>query len=150
MNDSLGHDAGDELLKVISKRFRDSIRKTDTVARLGGDEFILVLRDIKSPEMAAVFAEKILNILLKPIIIKEHELLVTASIGISFYPSDGEDYHSLIKSADLALYKAKEEGRNNYQFCTKKINEEIKGKLLFKNSLKKALKNNEFYLTYQK
>lgn len=148
VNDSLGHDAGDELLKVISDRFRNSIRKTDIAARLGGDEFILVLHDIKSPEIAAVFAENILNILIKPITIKEHELLVTASIGISFYPADGEDYHSLINSADLALYKAKEEGRNNYQFCTKKINEEIKNKLLFKNALKNALKNNEFYLTY--
>jgi diguanylate cyclase (GGDEF)-like protein len=148
VNDTLGHDAGDQLLKIISDRLRSKIRKTDVAARLGGDEFILVLNGTDNPESAAAFAEKIINTLLEPIIIKEHEVLITASIGISFYPSDGTDYQTLIKSADLALYKAKEKGRNNYQFCTPEMNEELKEKGIFKNALRKALHNQEFHLAY--
>lgn len=148
INDSLGHDAGDELLKIIGGRLRNSIRKTDIAARFGGDEFILVLHSVNNPELAAIFAEKILDTLLKPVKIKEHELFVTASIGISFYPSDGIDYQSLIKSADLALYKAKEKGRNIYHFCTPEMNEEIHEKVMVKNQLQTAIKNHEFYLTY--
>ncbi len=148
INDSLGHDAGDELLKIVGDRLRNSIRKTDIAARLGGDEFILVLHGTDNPELAAAFAEKILTILLKPIKVKEHELFITASMGISFYPSDGMDYQALIKSADLALYKAKEKGRNNYQFCTPDMNKEIHEKMMFKNALQLAVKNKEFYLTY--
>lgn len=148
INDSLGHDAGDELLKIVGDRLRNNIRKTDIAARLGGDEFIFVLNGTDNPEVAAIYAEKILNIMLTPITIKEHELFVTASIGISFYPTDGHDYQSLIKSADLALYKAKENGRNNYQFCTFEMNEELLEKIVFKKALQTAIKNQEFYLTY--
>lgn len=148
INDQLGHDTGDELLKIVGERLKHNIRKTDIAARIGGDEFILVLNGINTPETAAIFAEKILELLVKPIKIKEHELFITSSIGISFYPLDGENFNSLLKSADLALYKAKELGRNNYQFCTREMNTEIKEKMNFKNALKNALYNNEFHLVY--
>ncbi|MDX1900521.1 MAG: EAL domain-containing protein [Gammaproteobacteria bacterium] len=149
INDTLGHDAGDQLLRIVGERLSKSIRKTDIAARLGGDEFILVLHGADTPEIAAVFAEKIINALIKPIKILEHEIIVTASLGISFYPEDGDDFKSLIKSADLALYKAKQSGRNNYQFCTLEMNKEINEKLLMKNALQTALDNQEFYLVFQ-
>lgn len=148
VNDTLGHDAGDELLKIISDRLKNNIRKTDIAARLGGDEFILVLNGIQSAETAALFAEKILNVLTKPIPVKNHELCITSSIGISFYPTDGADHQSLIKSADLALYKAKSRGRNNYQFCTSELNQELQARMAFKKALENAIKHNEFYLTF--
>jgi diguanylate cyclase (GGDEF)-like protein/PAS domain S-box-containing protein len=148
INDHLGHDTGDQLLKIVGERLKHNIRQTDIAARIGGDEFILVLNGVNSPETAAIFAEKIIDILIKPIKIKEHELLITASIGISFYPLDGADFNSLIKSADLALYKAKENGRNNYQFCTPEMNNEIKEKINFKHALETALENHEFHLVY--
>lgn len=148
VNDTLGHDAGDELLKIIGERLRNNIRKTDIAARLGGDEFILVLHGADNPAAAAIFAEKILSVILKPITIKEHELFITASIGIGFYPTDGINYEGLVKSADLALYKAKELGRNNYQFCTLQMNEEIQETLKFKHELQKAINTKEFYLAY--
>ena len=148
INDTLGHDAGDELLKIIGDRLRNNIRKTDIAARLGGDEFILVLNGTDNPDTAAIFAEKILNTILKPIVINEHQLYITASIGISFYPSDGLDYQSLIKSADIALYIAKDKGRNNYQFCTPEMNEEIQEKAMYKKALQLAVQNKELYLTY--
>jgi diguanylate cyclase (GGDEF)-like protein/PAS domain S-box-containing protein len=148
INDHLGHDTGDQLLKIVGERLKHNIRQTDIAARIGGDEFILVLNGINNPETAAIFAEKIIDILIKPMKIKEHEIMITASIGISFYPLDGEDFNSLIKSADLALYKAKENGRNNYQFCTPEMNNEIKEKINFKNALKTALDEHEFHLVY--
>lgn len=148
INDSLGHDAGDEVLKIVSDRLRASIRKTDIAARLGGDEFILVLHGTDTVDTAAIFAEKILGTILEPMKIKEHELFISVSIGISFYPADGMDYPSLIKSADLALYKAKEQGRNNFQFCTPRMNQEIQERITFKNALQKAVDNEELYLTF--
>lgn len=148
VNDTLGHVAGDQLLKIVSDIFRKNIRKSDIAARLGGDEFVLLLNDIHTPETAAIFAEQIMNMLSDPIKIKEHELNITASIGISFYPTDGKDHLALLKSADLALYKAKEEGRNNYQFCTAAINAEVQAKVAFKNALKIAVKRQEFFLTF--
>ncbi len=149
INDSLGHDAGDQLLRAIGERLKNTIRKTDIAARLGGDEFVLLLYGADKPDIAATFAEKIINTLTKPITIKEHEVMITTSIGISFYPADGEDYATLIKSADLALYKSKEAGRNNYRFCTPEINNDIKTKALFKNALQTALHKNEFHLVFQ-
>jgi diguanylate cyclase (GGDEF)-like protein/PAS domain S-box-containing protein len=149
INDTLGHDTGDELLKIIAERLKNSIRITDVAARLGGDEFILILNGINTSESAAIFADKIINIILQPIKIHQHELYISISIGISFFPNDGADYQSLIKSADLALYSAKEKGRNNYQFCTPKMYSEIKEKFSFKMALQEALDKNEFYLAYQ-
>lgn len=148
VNDSLGHNAGDELLKIMGERLKNNIRKTDIAARIGGDEFVLVLNGTDNPEIAASFAEKILNIISQPVTIKEHQLFITASIGISFYPGNGLDYKSLVKSADLALYKAKENKRNNYQFCTEKLNEETQGKIAFKHALKKSIENQDFFLVF--
>jgi diguanylate cyclase (GGDEF)-like protein len=148
INDRLGHDFGDEVIRVVAERLKTNIRQTDIAARLGGDEFILVLNGIRTSEIAAAFAEKILNVLIKPIKIKDHELLISASIGICFYPDNGKNFESLVKSADLALYKAKESGRHNYQFCTVEMNDEIKEKLKFKQDLQIALNNHEFHLVY--
>jgi diguanylate cyclase (GGDEF)-like protein/PAS domain S-box-containing protein len=148
INDRLGHDTGDQLLKIVGERLKHNIRQTDIAARLGGDEFILILNGISNAESAAVFAEKIMAVLIEPIKVKEHELLITSSIGISFYPPDGTSYKELLKSADLALYKAKENGRNNYQFCTPEMNSEIKEKISFKKALQVALDNEEFHLVY--
>lgn len=148
INDTFGHDTGDEVLKVTSDRLKDNIRKTDIVSRHGGDEFILVLTGIYNVETASIFAEKIINILIQPMRIKERDLFITSSIGISFYPSDGTNSQALIKSADLALYKAKELGRNNYQFCTPEMNLELKEKIRFKNALHTALNKHEFHLVF--
>ena len=148
INDTLGHDVGDELLKIVADRLKNSTRLTDVAARLGGDEFILILNGINTAEAAASFAEKIIGIIIQPIKIKGHELYMTMSIGISFFPNDGVDYESLIKSADLALYRAKGKGRNNYQFCTPEMNNEITDRLKFKNALQVALDKKEFHLDY--
>jgi diguanylate cyclase (GGDEF)-like protein/PAS domain S-box-containing protein len=117
VNDSLGHDAGDQLLVSVAERLKSYARKTDIVARLGGDEFVVVLPEIDDYRAAAAFAEKIRLLVVNPFIIRGRELFITASFGISFYPLDGNSYATLIKNADQALYQAKERGRNNYQFC---------------------------------
>lgn len=126
VNDSEGHDAGDKVLKIVSSRLLNIIRKTDIAARLGGDEFILILNNIDTAEKVLILAGKILDSLRENIVINEKEFLVTASIGISIYPLDGTDYRTLVKNADLALYKAKEAGRNNYQLYMSEMNDEIK------------------------
>ncbi len=149
INDTLGHDAGDQLIRTMGERLKQSVRKTDVAARLGGDEFILVVNGADNTSIAAIFAEKIINRVIEPVKIHQHEVIVTASIGISFFPQDGNDYNTLIKSADLALYKAKQDGRNNYKFCTPAMNEEILQKLLFRGALQTALDKQEFYLVFQ-
>ncbi len=148
VNDNLGHDVGDELLKVVAERLKSSVRLTDVAARLGGDEFILVLNGVSTPDAAAGFAEKIMSVMSKPIIVRGHELNVGVSIGISFFPNDGADYDSLIKSADLALYRSKELGRNNYQFCTPEMNHEITDRMKFKAALETAITEKQFHLDY--
>jgi len=149
INDTIGHDAGDEILKIVGERLRNAIRRTDIAARLGGDEFILVIHGADTPDVAATFAEKIINTITTPIKILGHELIISTSIGISFYPADGMNYHSLVKSADLALYKSKQSGRNNYHFCTPAMNDEIREKMIFKSALQTALDRQEFFLVYQ-
>jgi diguanylate cyclase (GGDEF)-like protein/PAS domain S-box-containing protein len=149
INDTLGHDAGDQLLKVVADRLKANIRKSDVAARLGGDEFVILLQAAQTPEIAAVFAEKIISTISQPIKIKDNELTITTSVGISFYEQDGLYYDSLIKSADLALYAAKEKGRNNYQFCTQEMNNQIKEKSNFKAALRLALEKQEFHLVFQ-
>lgn len=148
INDSLGHDAGDRLLKVVAERLLSYTRKCDVVCRLGGDEFVLVLTDLQEYKAAAVFAERVINMILKPIHIKGHELFVTASIGISFYPGDGDDAETLIKNADTALYQAKEKGRNNYQFCEPEVSAKIHEKMSFEQDIRKALERGEFQIYY--
>ncbi len=116
INDTYGHDIGDKVLKAVSKEFKSVIRKVDTLARLGGDEFIIILEDLKEEEDASLFAQKILEISKHPIKIDNLSLSIAASIGISIYPTDTSSIIKLYQYADLAMYKAKEEGRNNFQF----------------------------------
>jgi diguanylate cyclase (GGDEF)-like protein len=121
INDSLGHEAGDQLLQEIAKRFKQSLRAVDVVGRLGGDEFIILIEDVDELSQVGTLAHKILSSAIKPIVLLGEECRVTASIGISVYPRDGEDEQTLMKNADMAMYFAKEKGKNNYQFYSKDI-----------------------------
>ena len=116
VNDTLGHDAGDQLLREIAVRFKHTLRAVDVVARLGGDEFVVMMEDIAAPEQAAVLAQRILEATGKPFGLASGECRVTASIGICVYPENGDDEQTLMKNADAAMYRAKEEGKNNFQF----------------------------------
>jgi len=115
VNDTLGHSVGDQLLQVVSKRLASLLRKGDTVARMGGDEFMLLLPEIAGGEGAAEVAQKILEAFREPFILDDHEIHVTTSIGIALYPEDGEDGDTLMKNADIAMYRAKDGGRDSYQ-----------------------------------
>jgi diguanylate cyclase (GGDEF)-like protein len=117
VNDTLGHDIGDKLLKAIGNMLKGIVRKSDTVARMGGDEFVLLLPEVNDLQNIQRIAQKILDDFKKPFPINGHNLLITTSIGIAVYPSDGEDFESLMTSADKAMYYAKESGRNNYKFA---------------------------------
>ena len=121
INDSLGHDVGDELLVHIAKILLQATRKTDTVARIGGDEFIILLDDVGSEKTIISIAQKLLHTLSQPLKIKEYNVYVTSSIGISIYPENGGDFNALLKSADIALYEAKAAGRNNFKIFSQSI-----------------------------
>lgn len=149
INDTLGHKIGDSLLQLVSERLVNSIREGDPVARLGGDEFIILFPDIAQARDASIVAQKIHNALLKGFLLDSQEVFITASIGISLYPSDGTDVDTLIKNADVAMYQAKAQGRNNYQFYTPTMNTEALSKLTLENDLRKALERKEFVLHYQ-
>lgn len=149
INDTIGHEAGDSLLQIVAERLQSTVRNTDLVARLGGDEFVLVITDVKKTESVALIAQKILDTVLKAIIIKGQELYITTSIGISLYPYDGQNMQVLMKNADLALYRAKEHGRNNYQFYTIEMTGKAQEKMALQNALAHALVKNEFLLNYQ-
>ncbi len=149
INDSLGHAIGDELLKVVTERLKATIRKEDTLARLGGDEFTIVMEELSHPQDASILAQKILEVLQQPITINDHALYVSSSIGISLYPQDDTDAGNLLKYADAAMYRAKEEGRNNFQFYSAEMTELALERLLMTTSLRQALKNEEFVIHYQ-
>ncbi|MEM7221119.1 MAG: EAL domain-containing protein [Pseudomonadota bacterium] len=149
VNDTLGHDAGDALLKHVSLRLQKCVRKSDTVARPGGDEFTIILHDISTISDASTVAEKILAELAKPIFISGQQLVVTTSIGITMVPQDSNDVQTLMRNADMAMYKAKERGRNNYQFFFEDMNQEAMNRLKIESELREALKRNEFELFYQ-
>jgi diguanylate cyclase (GGDEF)-like protein len=121
INDSLGHPVGDRLLQSVVLRLLTCVRSSDTVGRQGGDEFVVLLQEVSHAQDAAITATKILEVLRKPHYIDEHELHVTASIGIATYPDDGTDVETLMKKVDLAMYQAKETGRNSYQFFESEI-----------------------------
>jgi diguanylate cyclase (GGDEF)-like protein/PAS domain S-box-containing protein len=121
INDTMGHEAGDQLLQEIAKRFKQSLRAVDVVGRLGGDEFIIMIEEVNELNQVETLAHKILSSAMKPMVLLGEECHVTASIGISIYPRDGEDEQTLMKNADMAMYFAKEEGKNNYQFYSKDI-----------------------------
>ncbi len=149
VNDTLGHEAGDELLKEVAYRLSHCVRNEDTVARPGGDEFTILLYDIASPADAGIVAEKILERLRLPISISGHQLVVTTSIGITVIPEDSAQPNVLTKNADLAMYRAKEHGGNNYQYYSEDMNTEAQERLKTENELRQALKRNEFELYFQ-
>ncbi|HJY76726.1 MAG TPA: EAL domain-containing protein [Burkholderiales bacterium] len=149
VNDTLGHAAGDELLKEAARRLSDAVRQGDTVARISGDEFALVLADLSRQEDAALVAQKIVECLAAPFQIGGHEVLVTASVGIASYPADGHDAESLLGAADAAMYRAKQSGRNTYQFFTSEINQRTRARALLGADLRRALEREEFSLAYQ-
>ncbi|MFS8606803.1 MAG: EAL domain-containing protein [Gammaproteobacteria bacterium] len=149
INDSLGHEAGDRLLREIASRFQACLRRGDLVARLGGDEFVVLVENLNRPEKAAQIARKLLSAAIQPVEIMGQECRVTASIGIAVFPGDAQDARSLIKKADLAMYSAKEEGKNNYQFYTKGTSTLSIERLTLETNLRRALERNEFTLQYQ-
>jgi len=149
INDSLGHGAGDELLIGVAKLLNSCTRKSDTVARLGGDEFTLILNQLESVEDAAMIADKIISLFAKPFYLTDKELFVTTSIGISLFPSDGSTAEILIKNADTAMYRAKEKGRNDYQFYKPEMSKNFKDNLALSNDLRQALEKGELHLVYQ-
>ena len=149
INDSLGHAVGDQLLQSVAKRLTGGVRSSDTVCRQGGDEFVILLADVEHAGDAALSAQKILAALTVPHCIDQLELHVTVSIGISIYPDDGQDADSLIKSADTAMYHAKEGGRNNYQFFEQTMNVRAVERHSIEGGLRRALAQQEFILHYQ-
>lgn len=149
INDTIGHEAGDLLLQIVAERLKSAVRNTDVVARLGGDEFVVVITDVKKTESVGVIAQKILSSVMEVIVVKGQEIYTTTSIGISLYPYDGQDLPTLMKNADLALYRAKEHGRNNYQFYTMEMTNKAQEKMALQNVLGHALVKNEFLLHYQ-
>jgi diguanylate cyclase (GGDEF)-like protein/PAS domain S-box-containing protein len=149
INDTLGHSTGDKLLNEVAGRLKTCIRESDTMARIGGDEFNLVLPDIAAAEDAASIAKKIISLFADPFSIEEEELPVTASIGISVYPEDGQDADALLKNADIAMYQAKGQGGNNYQFYSSTMNLRTLEKTLIENNFRKMMEHSELVLHYQ-
>ena len=149
VNDTLGHEIGDILLQEVSTRLTSCVRKEDTVARLGGDEFTVLLFDIKSPSDASLVADKILKSLRQPQNISGHQLVVTTSIGITIVPQDGTEPNSLMKNADLAMYRAKDHGRNTYHFYSEEMNTNAIKRLRTEYELRRAMDRQEFVLYYQ-
>ncbi|MEW8026437.1 MAG: EAL domain-containing protein [Candidatus Thiodiazotropha sp.] len=149
VNDTLGHPMGDQVLLKVSERMSQIIRASDTLARLGGDEFVLLLEEQTDAQHAAVVARKLIDLFSKPMIIGEHELVVTASIGITLYPNDGDDPDMLIRHADRAMYDAKQQGRNTYRFFTQALAEGALERLMMENELRRAINRNELILHYQ-
>jgi diguanylate cyclase (GGDEF)-like protein len=149
INDSLGHVVGDKLLQSVARRLLACVRHSDTASRQGGDEFVVLLSNIKQAENAAIIAQKILAALTVPYVIDERELHVSASIGVATYPGDGQDAETLLKSADSAMYHAKESGRNNYKFFVQDMNVRAVQRQSIEASLHRALERQEFVLHYQ-
>ncbi|KTC98406.1 EAL domain-containing protein [Legionella erythra] len=149
VNDSLGHEFGDKLLKAIAKRLSSLIRSEDTLARLGGDEFVLVIPGLKNPEDSASIAQKILTSFNRPFHIANREINIVASMGISVYPSNGKTATTLLKNADIAMYEAKEKGGSQFKFYTNKLNQQLSKQVQLEADLRNGLLKNEFFLLYQ-
>ena len=148
INDTVGHDAGDELLKEVGKRIQNSIRATDYLYRLGGDEFTIIVTNLSEDVDASYVARRVLDDLARPFHIHGNEFFITASVGISVYPEDGEEVETLVKNADMAMYAAKEES-NSYSFYSEKMNYEVLERSKLQRNLRGALEKNELFLTYQ-
>lgn len=149
VNDSLGHSVGDELLQAVARRLQKHLRRGDTIGRLGGDEFTLVLPDIDHEDTAVRIAEKVLDLVARPFELTDTRLDITTSIGISLFPADGEDVETLLRSADTAMYRAKELGRNTYQLSTPEMNLEAGERMALVSRLHQAVRRNELSLHYQ-
>jgi diguanylate cyclase (GGDEF)-like protein/PAS domain S-box-containing protein len=149
INDSLGHETGDKVLQEVAKRLRACIRDSDTAARLGGDEFIVLLEGFDPPENIHSVTHRILLSMAQEFHLHDVTLSVTASIGISFYPDDGETVEDLLKTADTAMYHGKKRGRNTYQFYRKEMTVQTMQFLLLDNAMRKAIQHDEFILAYQ-
>ena len=149
INDTLGHAAGDKLLQFISKRLLGVLRENDTTARLSGDEFTVLLSGIQDISAIPHIANKIMYEVSRPIVVSEHELFVTTSMGIAVYPDDSQEPHNLLKHADTAMYHAKKHGRNGYQFYTPNMNVMAREQLVLENQLHRALERNEFEVHFQ-
>ncbi|GAB7389210.1 hypothetical protein BSNK01_30480 [Bacillaceae bacterium] len=148
INDVFGHAVGDQLLKLVAERLKFCLRYEDIISRIGGDEFTVVLPGM-TQQTAEPVAQRILDVLTQPFMIEGHELFVTPSIGISLYPEDGDDADTLIRNADTAMYRAKDQGKNNYQFFTSEMREAFFKKIRLEEDLRKALKRQEFLILYQ-
>ncbi len=149
INDTLGHDSGDILLREVSARLQRCVREEDTVARLGGDEFTVILEQINKPEDAATVAAKIIEALAPPILLSGHETFITPSIGVTIYPWDSAHAETLLKNADTAMYRVKQEGGNGYRFFTPEMNTLSAGRLEMESGLRRALEREEFVVYYQ-
>jgi diguanylate cyclase (GGDEF)-like protein/PAS domain S-box-containing protein len=149
VNDSMGHAGGDDLLREVARRLQSAVRAGDTVARISGDEFAVILADLARPDDAALVAQKIIERLAAPMQVRGHEIFVTASIGISAFPADGGDAEALLGAADAAMYRAKQSGRNGYQFFTTEINQRTRARAQLGSELRRALEREEFALVYQ-
>ena len=149
INDTYGHNIGDKFLQVIAKHIIEEIRDVDTVARFGGDEFAVIMEDVHHVEDVAHIAEKLLETLARPYEIEQREFFVTTSIGISIFPDDATDAQSLLKNADAAMYRAKDFGRNNYQFYSQDLSTKAMERLTLENDLRRALEHEELLIHYQ-
>ena len=149
INDTLGHDAGDKLLQEMGKRITQIMRTSDVVARLGGDEFVVLVQEVTEAKQVASVARKVLSALVHPITIQGQECRVTASIGICMYPTEAQDELALMKNADIAMYHAKEDGKNTYKFYSEEMNVHTFERLALETSLRRGLERSEFLLHYQ-
>jgi diguanylate cyclase (GGDEF)-like protein/PAS domain S-box-containing protein len=149
INDTLGHEAGDVLLREMAARLRECLRASDVVARLGGDEFVVLVQEVSDVGQVGAVARNILSAVMKPIVILGQECRVTASIGVCMHPDEGQDEQSVMKNADMAMYLAKEEGKNNYQFYSSRMKAHSIERLALETNLRRALELQEFQLAYQ-
>jgi diguanylate cyclase (GGDEF)-like protein/PAS domain S-box-containing protein len=149
INDTLGHEAGDVLLREMAARLRECLRASDVVARLGGDEFVVLVQEVADVGQVSAVARNILSAVMKPVVILGQECRVTASVGICMHPEEGQDEQSVMKNADMAMYLAKEEGKNNYQFYSGRMKNHSIERLALETNLRRALELMEFVLAYQ-
>jgi diguanylate cyclase (GGDEF)-like protein len=149
INDTLGHADGDALLLEMANRLRQTLRASDVVARLGGDEFVVILPELTDEQEVAVVARKLLSAVMKPVMLRGQECRITASVGIALYPENAGDGQTLIKNADMAMYLAKEEGKNDFRFFSNDMKSQSIERLMLETNLRKALERDEFVLQYQ-